>query len=39
MSLFENFVSFNEKKHERIYIFEAFDNLNYKAVTLVKSSC
>jgi hypothetical protein len=39
MSLFENFVSFDEEKHERIDIFEAFDNLSYKTITLVNTGC
>jgi len=39
MSLFEKFVSLDEQKHERINVFETFDNLNKKSITLVKRSC
>jgi hypothetical protein len=39
MSLFEKFVSLDEQKHERIDVFETFDNLDKKSITLVKRSC
>lgn len=39
MSLFEKLVSFDEQKHERIDVFETFDDLDKKGITLVKRSC
>lgn len=38
MSLFEKFVSFDEKEHKRINIFEAFDNLDDKTIAFIKRS-